>query len=128
MRVTGGAGDLAIDIAGRDVTGRTVLVQCKRYAQGKRIGSPQVQTFLGMARFRDESARRILVTTSDFTEPALEVGRRAGVELVDGATLVRMALEVEATTRPAALRDADVVTPRAIEGDPQPPEVSPEGP
>lgn len=112
MRVVGGSGDLAIDITGRDPTGQPVLVQCKRYAPGKRIGSPEVQKFLGMARYRDEAARRILVTTSDFTRPALDVGRRAGVELVDGAQLVSLALRAAGSAELGELRDAGAAVPR----------------
>ncbi len=112
MRVVGGSGDLAIDITGRDPSGQPVLVQCKRYAPDKRIGSPEVQKFLGMARYRDESARRILVTTSDFTGPALDVGRRAGVELVSGAELVRLALRAAGSAELGELRDAGAVVQR----------------
>lgn len=106
-RVVGGAGDLAIDIDGREPSGRPVVIQCKRYAPGYRIGSPEVQKFLGMARYRDETARRILVTTSDFTEPARQVGRHGGVELVDGHALVALALT---TSRPTEQPDPQPTT------------------
>lgn len=112
MRVVGGSGDLAIDVTGRDPSGQPVLVQCKRYAPDKRISSPEVQKFLGMARYRDESARRILVTTSDFTGPALDVGRRAGVELVSGADLANLAVRAAGSAELGDLRDAGAVVPR----------------
>jgi len=44
----GRSGDLAADIMCKDSKGRSVVVQCKRYAPGTKIGSPDIQTFIGM--------------------------------------------------------------------------------
>ena len=41
-------GDLNVDIRARDPGGSTVAVQCKRYGVGHNVGSPEVQTFIGM--------------------------------------------------------------------------------
>ena len=43
VTVTGGAGDLAADILATTPRGRRMLVQCKRYTPGRRVGSPEVQ-------------------------------------------------------------------------------------
>lgn len=115
MRAVGGAGDLSVDVEGRDPSGRRVLVQCKRYAPDRRIGSPEIQQFYGMARFHDESARAIFVTTSDFTDAARDVAGRTGVELVSGSELVALAVRVN-----RALGTTAVAEPRPIgEGEPE---------
>jgi hypothetical protein len=50
VEVIGGAGDLGVDIRCYDQGGNLVVVQCKRYAPNKRIGSPVIQHFMAMAR------------------------------------------------------------------------------
>ncbi|MFO1540718.1 MAG: restriction endonuclease [Chloroflexota bacterium] len=104
MRAVGGAGDLSVDVEGRDPTGRRVLVQCKRYAPDRRIGSPEIQQFYGMARFHDESARALFVTTSDFTDAARDVAAKTGVELVSGTELVALAVRVNRALGTTAAR------------------------
>lgn len=42
IKQVGGAGDLALDLVGKDQVGRPVLVQCKRYAAGNLVGSPAI--------------------------------------------------------------------------------------
>ena len=113
MQRVGGAGDLSIDVRGRDTTGRTALVQCKRYARTKRIGSPAIQQFYGMCHYHDPSALPIFVTTADYTADARTVARKAGVRLIDGNDLVALALQARALQRPSgALIDAQAVAPR----------------
>ena len=48
VRHTGGGGDLAADLTCRTADGRLLVVQCKRYAPGNSVGSPEVQTFIGI--------------------------------------------------------------------------------
>jgi len=90
VQPVGGPGDLSVDIVCRDARGRRVVVQCKRYRPGQKVGSPAVQQLIGMARAHHRAERCLLVTTSGFTGPALELARLHGVELVDGAALGRL--------------------------------------
>lgn len=90
IRVSGGAGDLSVDIACRDRDGATVAVQCKRYAPGARIGSPAVQSFIGMISVHHRADRGIFVTTASFTAPAIELAAEHNIELIDGAGLMRI--------------------------------------
>ena len=48
VRTVGRSGDLAVDIECRDAEGRALMIQCKRYAPGLKVGSRDVQTFVGM--------------------------------------------------------------------------------
>src|SRR5215212_7584555 len=65
----GGAGDLGVDIVCFDRHGGLVVVQCKRYALGKKVTSPDVQTFFGMM-VKHAARQGIYVTTSTFTKGA----------------------------------------------------------
>jgi restriction endonuclease Mrr len=113
MQRVGGAGDLSIDVRGLDETGRTVLVQCKRHAATKRVGSPAIQQFYGMCHYHDPSALPIFVTTADYSADARTVARKAGVRLIDGPDLVALALRARALQRPSgSLVDAQVISPR----------------
>ena len=88
VRVTGTAGDLQADIVATDPDGRSTIVQCKRYAPERTIGSPVLQSFIGMARIHHECDRAMFVTTGRFTAPAHALADEHGVELLDGDALV----------------------------------------
>lgn len=90
MRRVGGSGDLNADVTARDPQGRSVVVQCKRYAVGNRIGSPAIQTFIGMAHVHHKAERGIFVTTSSYTDDARALARQHGLTLWDGSDLTRM--------------------------------------
>ncbi|MBV9279080.1 MAG: restriction endonuclease, partial [Chloroflexi bacterium] len=90
VRRTGRAGDLGADIACRDRKGRTVVVQCKRHAPGIKVGSKDVQAFIGMMKVHHGADAGIFVTTSEFTRPAADLARQHGVELMDGRRLSQL--------------------------------------
>jgi restriction system protein len=83
VRIPGGAGDLGADVVGRDGKGRLVVVQCKRYAQQRRVSSPEMQKFLGTCFHEHEADEAWFVTTARFSKPARELGERRGVRLMD---------------------------------------------
>lgn len=83
----GRAGDLTADLTAVDREGRTVVVQCKRYAPGSKVGSPDVQQFIGMCTVHHQAERGIFVTTSEFSAPARALAERHAVELFDGGRL-----------------------------------------
>jgi hypothetical protein len=85
---TGKAGDLGADITCRDPNGRTAIVQCKRYGSGATIGTPVVQTFIGMMSVHHRVERGLIVATVPFTTPAIELARRHGIALIDGPALL----------------------------------------
>ena len=85
----GGAGDLHVDIWARDRDGKRIAVQCKRYVPGQRIGSPEIQTFVGMLFRYHDADHGIYVTTSSFTQPASDLARSQRIQLIDGDELTR---------------------------------------
>lgn len=108
--VTGGAGDLAADITAVDPNGRSAIVQCKRYAVSHKVGSREVQQFIGMAVTHHRAERMLYVTTSQFTDPARRLGEQHGVVLFDGSGLLRLSREVADTiSRSEATVNAEFV-------------------
>lgn len=99
VRVVGRAADLGVDIACFDERGRPVVVQCKRHAPGIAVGSGEVQRFLGSITHAG-AQRGILVTTSRFSGPAIELAAQHGIELVDGKALVGMVARAGRRRRP----------------------------
>ena len=87
LSVTGGPGDLAADLAGTDPDGRPAVVQCKRYAPGHPVGSRDVQLLIAMGVRHHNAERLLLVTTSDFTDPARDLAEEHGVDLISGEDL-----------------------------------------
>jgi hypothetical protein len=90
LRRTGGSGDLGVDIAGRDPLGRTAIVQCKRYAPTRKIGSPMVQTFIGMMAVHHQADHGLIVSTSRFTADAINLAHHHGIVLIDGESLTKL--------------------------------------
>jgi len=100
VRQVGGRGDLAADLTCRDERGDLVVVQCKRYRPGSRVGSAEVQKVLAMASVHHHARRAILVTTSSYTAAATRLAGEHGMWLVDGDALVDLAAALQ--TSPAA--------------------------
>lgn len=88
VRRVGGPGDLAADLVCLTPDGARVVVQCKRYAPHRRVGSPEIQTFLGMATIHHSADLGIFVTTAGFTAPARALADQHGLLLLDGDALL----------------------------------------
>lgn len=102
VRHSGGPGDLAADITCRDSRGHSVIVQCKRYAPGARVGSRDIQSFIGMLAVHHGADRGIFVTTSEFTPPAAKLAREHDVELIDATRLKQLVADQSRPGRSAA--------------------------
>ncbi|WP_392957443.1 restriction endonuclease [Streptomyces sp. LN245] len=87
--VVGGAGDLGADVVARTPDGRSVVIQCKRYCDGNRVGSQDLQRFGGTCFTVHGADVAVVVTTSDFTAPALDYAEQCGIVCVDGPQLRR---------------------------------------
>ncbi len=91
----GGPGDGGVDIIAEDNQGRTFLVQCKRFAPGKKVGSVDVQKLIGAVVHQDADGG-IFVTTASFTSAAVNLAAsgRVPIELIDGQGLTRLSRAV----------------------------------
>ncbi|MFJ7147614.1 restriction endonuclease [Streptomyces sp. NPDC100445] len=87
VEVVGGAGDLGADVLAVAPDGRRVVVQCKRYGDANRVGSQDLQRFGGTCYTVHEADVAVLVTTSDFTTPAVEYAEQCGILCLNGAAL-----------------------------------------
>lgn len=95
----GRSGDLGVDLIGTDLDGLSVVIQCKRYGSGQKIGSPAIQTLMG-AVVNHGADKGIFVTTSSYTTPALHHAQtaRIPIHLIDGAELTRLATQASTVT------------------------------
>lgn len=87
VEVVGGAGDLGADVLAVTPDGRRVVVQCKRYGDTNRVGSEELQRFGGTCYTVHEADVAVVVTTSDFTAPAVEYAERCGIVCLDRQAL-----------------------------------------
>ncbi|MFG2356339.1 restriction endonuclease [Streptomyces sp. NPDC048521] len=87
VEAVGGAGDLGADVMAVTPDGRRVVIQCKRYGDTHKVGSQDMQRFGGTCFTVHEADVAVVVTTSDFTAPALEYARQCGIVCVDGEEL-----------------------------------------
>jgi Restriction endonuclease len=91
VRITGRSGDLSVDITFRNGDGTSVAVQCKRYTPPTRVGSVEVQQFIGMAKLHHKADAAMYVTTSDYTRAARELARQhKDLTLIDGLMLAEV--------------------------------------
>ncbi|MEU4684933.1 restriction endonuclease [Streptomyces xinghaiensis] len=89
--VVGGANDLGADVVANDPDGRRIVIQCKRYGPSNKVGSQELQRFGGTCFTVHEADVAALVTTSSFTEPAVDYAARTGIRCFDGAALAAWA-------------------------------------
>ncbi|WP_318841258.1 restriction endonuclease [Streptomyces sp. SS1-1] len=87
VEVVGGAADLGADVTAVTPDGRRLIVQCKRYCETSKVGSQDLQRFGGTCFTVHEADIAVVVTTSDFTAPALEYAERCGILCVNGDEL-----------------------------------------
>ncbi|HLY22256.1 MAG TPA: restriction endonuclease [bacterium] len=95
VRCVGGSGDLAADLTCRDQSGKSVVVQCKRYVPGHRVGSPDIQQFIGMMTVHHKADHGLFVTTSDFSGPAIDLARKHHVTLIGGRELTDLVHKIQ---------------------------------
>ncbi|MEV6527840.1 restriction endonuclease [Longispora sp. NPDC051575] len=101
VSVCGGTDDQGADIIAHLPGGEKVVVQCKRYAPGRTIGSPVVHQFNGTAKPIHRADVAAIVTTAAFTAPAARDATRLGITLVDRTALAAWAAD---GTPPSGLR------------------------
>ena len=91
IRRVGGRGQLGVDITARDASGRTMLVQCKRRVRTKKIGSPEIQKFIGMAHTHHQADLKLFVTTSEYTDHARARAHLHGIQVMNGSDIEDLA-------------------------------------
>ncbi|MFC8535688.1 restriction endonuclease [Streptomyces sp. NPDC057249] len=91
VEVVGGAGDLGADVLATAPDGRRVVVQCKQYGPEHKVGSQDLQRFGGTCWTVHGAQLAAVVTTSEFTAPALEYAEACGIRCVDGTELAAWA-------------------------------------
>ncbi|MFF7975696.1 restriction endonuclease [Streptomyces sp. NPDC007905] len=87
VEVVGGAGDLGADVTAVAPNGYRLVVQCKRYGDGNKVGSQDLQRFGGTCFTVHRADVAVLVTTGEFTAPAVEYARQCGIVCVDAEGL-----------------------------------------
>ncbi|MFC9844165.1 restriction endonuclease [Streptomyces sp. NPDC060223] len=80
--VRGGNGDRGVDITGLTADGRTLVVQCKRFAPYLSVTSPDIQKFIGAVKVLHTSEVALFVATCPFTRDALNIAGDGGITAV----------------------------------------------
>lgn len=118
---TGGGGpDGGVDLILRR-NGETVLVQCKRWKQDRKVDAPTVRQLRG-AVARDRAARGIFVTCSEFTAEAVsEAKGQPPIELVNGAALLELVKQAQGQITPSQAAPSQEMPPPGKEPPAAPP-------
>jgi restriction system protein len=78
VRRVGGAGDNGADVVGRLPDGRSLVIQCKRYAPSSTIASRELRDLLG-ARVHFGADLAVFVTTTRFSRPSEAFALQHGI-------------------------------------------------
>ncbi|MEU7769328.1 restriction endonuclease [Nocardia sp. NPDC049190] len=88
VQVVGGSGDLGADVIARAPDGRRIVLQAKRYRNGRSVGSPDVQRFAGTAHTIHRADVAAVVTTAHtFTPQAQAYAAKARILLIPAREL-----------------------------------------
>ncbi|HOY79967.1 MAG TPA: restriction endonuclease, partial [Hyphomonadaceae bacterium] len=101
-RAIGKSGDDGIDgVIDQDPLGvDQIYIQAKRYQAANSIGAGAVRDFFGALSLK-RATKGIFVTTSSFSQPAIETARSLGsrIVLIDGKHLARLLIHYNVGTR-----------------------------
>ncbi|WP_280428661.1 restriction endonuclease [Nocardia brasiliensis] len=88
VRVVGGAGDLGADVLARSPEGLRIALQAKRYRNGNKVGSQDVQRFGGTCfTIHQADVAAVVTTARAFTPQARAYAQAAGIALMDARGL-----------------------------------------
>ena len=114
-RALGQSGDDGVDgVIDQDPLGvDQIFVQAKRYAEGNNIGAGAIRDFYGALSLK-KAHKGIFVTTSAFSQPAVDTARGLGsrIVLIDGLQLSRLMIRYN-----VGCRDEDVLHLKKIDED-----------
>jgi hypothetical protein len=87
--VTSGSNDRGVDIIAKQDSpyNQKNIIQAKKYSRGNNVSSPEVQQYSSLRRQFDDVDAIIIVTTSDFTNQALDSEKSLNVKTINGDTL-----------------------------------------
>lgn len=114
-RALGQRGDDGVDgVIDQDPLGvDQIFVQAKRYAEGNNIGAGAIRDFYGALSLK-KAHKGIFVTTSAFSQPAIDTARGLGsrIVLIDGLQLSRLMIRYN-----VGCRDEDVLHLKKVDED-----------
>lgn len=114
-RALGQSGDDGVDgVIDQDPLGvDQIFVQAKRYAEGNNIGASAIRDFFGALSLK-KAQKGIFVTTSAFSQPAIDTARGLGsrIVLIDGQQLARLMIRYN-----VGCRDEDVLHIKRLDED-----------
>ncbi|UAK30900.1 restriction endonuclease [Nocardia asteroides] len=88
VRVVGGSGDLGADVIARAPDGRRIVLQAKRYHNGRSVGSQDVQRFGGTAHtIHGADVAAVVTTAHAFTPQARAYAAKARILLMSAKEL-----------------------------------------
>jgi hypothetical protein len=85
--LVGGTGDEGVDLVCKDSSNNEIIVQCKRY-KGK-VGAPTIRDFYGALNHR-QALKGYIVTTGEFTEPAIKWATNKPIVLIGRIRLAEL--------------------------------------
>jgi restriction endonuclease Mrr len=90
--------DKGLDVIGQPPGGGAkTAVQCKRYAEGNKITSRDIQQYAALRQQWKDVSGVTVVTSSSFTTDAEDLAERLDVKCLDGGDLIQLVARYDAT-------------------------------
>jgi len=90
--------DKGLDVIGQPPDGGPkTAVQCKRYAEGNKVNSRDIQQYAALRQQWEDVGGVTVVTTSSFTTDAKELAERLDVKCLDGGDIIQIVARYDAT-------------------------------
>ena len=96
VQSTKSSGDNGID-AVVFINKHKFIVQCKKYATSNKVGEPALRDLLGTVT-KEKAKGGFFVTTSDFTNAAIQWAKNTSLTLIDSSELVELMKKVYSDT------------------------------
>lgn len=96
--VTAASGDRGIDIVAErsNPYSEKILIQTKRYSDATNVKGPEIQQYHSTRDQRENVDKVVVVTTSGFTDQAIDLGQDLNVKLINGNSLADLIKEMGA--------------------------------
>ncbi len=88
-RVSPPGRDQGIDVVATksNLVDEKAIIQVKRYSEGNKVGRPEIQQYSSLKNQFPDADSVIVVTSSGFTNEAIQLAHQLGVKIVDGEEL-----------------------------------------
>jgi hypothetical protein len=94
IQTVGKANSLIMNLSAIDPQANQTIIQCRRYTANREVSLADLQRFIGLMFVDHMADKGIFMTTSSFTQAAIELVQKQPIQLIDGISLYERLREI----------------------------------